>query len=128
DIGGLRGGEEALRQSEAESRRLLEFHDAVMANMGEGLYAVDAQGFVTYMNPAAERLFGWTNAELLGQKMHDRTHYRHPDGRPFPIEEFAGFHVLHEGKALNADRSGRTRPPRSPGAPANSRRLPPPLR
>src|SRR5262249_39995407 len=26
--------EEALRQSEAESRRLLEFHEAVMANMG----------------------------------------------------------------------------------------------
>src|SRR5262249_30886686 len=56
--------EEALRQSEAESRRLLEFHEAVMADMGEGLYAVDTQGFVTYMNPAAERLFGWTSAEL----------------------------------------------------------------
>src|SRR5207302_5735467 len=28
--------EEALRQSEAESRRLLELHEAVMANMGAG--------------------------------------------------------------------------------------------
>src|SRR5262245_42899067 len=100
DITDLKRADETLRQSEAQSRRLLEFHDAVMANMGEGLYAVDAQGFVTYMNPAAERLFGWTSAELLGQKMHDRTHYRHPDGKPFPIEECAGFHVLHEGKAL----------------------------
>src|SRR5262245_48807961 len=100
DITDFKRAEEALRQSEAESRRLLEFQEAVMANMGEGLYAVDTQGFVTYMNPAAERLFGWTSAELLGQKMHDRTHYRHADGRPFPIEECAGFHVLHEGKAL----------------------------
>src|SRR5262249_41961924 len=58
------------------------------------------QGLVTYINPAAERLFGWTRAELLGQKMHDKTHYRRPDGRPFPIEECAGFRVLHEGKVL----------------------------
>src|SRR5437667_5919086 len=71
-----------------------------MANMGEGLYAVDTQGLVAYMNPAAESLFGWTSAELLGRKMHDMTHYKHPDGRPFPIEECAGFQVLHQGKVL----------------------------
>ena len=92
--------QEALRQSEAESRRLLAFHEAVMANMGEGLYAVDTQGLVTYMNPAAERFFGWASAELLGRKLHDMTHYRHPNGAPFPIEECAGFRVLHEGKVL----------------------------
>jgi PAS domain S-box-containing protein len=92
--------EEALRQSEERTRRLLEFHEAVMANMGEGLYAVDTQGLVTYMNRAAEGLFGWTSAELLGRKMHDMTHYKHPDGTPFPIEECAGFQVLHEGKVL----------------------------
>jgi PAS domain S-box-containing protein len=100
DITDLKRAEEALRQSEAESRRLLEFHEAVMTNMGEGLYAVDTQGFVKYMNPAAERLFGCTSAELLGQRMHDKTHYLHPDGRPFPIEECPGFRVLHEGKVL----------------------------
>jgi PAS domain S-box-containing protein len=32
--------------------------------------------------------------------MHDVTHYQHPDGRPFPIEECSGFRVLKEGKAL----------------------------
>ncbi len=56
-----------------------------MANMEEGMYAVDTQGLVTYMNPAAERLFEWKSAELQGRKMHDMTHYEHPDGRPFPI-------------------------------------------
>src|SRR5438132_4605698 len=94
------GAEEAERGQRQQLQVTLQFHQAVMANMGEGLYAVDTQGLVTYMNPAAESLFGWTSAELLGRKMHDLTHYRHPDGRPFPVEECAGFRVLHEGQAL----------------------------
>jgi PAS domain S-box-containing protein len=32
--------------------------------------------------------------------MHDVTHYKHPDGRPFPIEECPEFQVLGEGKGL----------------------------
>jgi PAS domain S-box-containing protein len=100
DVTERRRTEAALRQSEAETRRLLEFHEAVMANMGEGIYTVDAKGLVTYMNPAAERMFGWEHGELLGRRMHDMTHYKRPDGSPFPIEECSGFKVLHEGKVL----------------------------
>jgi PAS domain S-box-containing protein len=100
DINDRKRAEGALQQSEAQARELLDYHRAVMANMGEGLYTIDTQGLVTYMNPAAESLFGWKIAELLGRRMHDVTHYQHPDGRPFPIEECAGFQVLHEGKVL----------------------------
>jgi PAS domain S-box-containing protein len=88
------------KRAEEGLRRAMEFDEAVMANMGEGLYTVDAQGLVTSMNPAAEKLFGWTLDELRGRKMHDMTHYKHPDGRPYPAEECAGFQVLKEGKTL----------------------------
>jgi PAS domain S-box-containing protein len=99
-ITGQKRAAETLRQSEERSRQLLEFHKAVTTNMGEGLYAVDTNGLVTYMNPAAEKLFGWKSSELLGRRMHDITHYKHPDGSPFPIQDCAGFRVLHEGKSL----------------------------
>jgi PAS domain S-box-containing protein len=92
--------QEALRQSETQTRRLLDYHQAVTANMGEGLYTLDAHGVVTYVNPAAERMFGWTSGELLGRRMHEVTHYSHPDGRPFAIEECAGFQVLRSGTAV----------------------------
>ena len=88
------------KRAEEALRRALAFDQAVMTNMGEGLYTVDAQGLVTSMNPAAEKLFGWKLDELLGKRMHDITHYKHPDGRPFPPEECAGFRVLKEGKKL----------------------------
>ncbi len=88
------------KEAEQALRRTLGFNEAIMMNMGEGLYTVDAEGLVTFMNPAAERLFGWTLDELRGKKMHDVTHYKHPDGTPFPAEECAGFQVLRKGKTL----------------------------
>jgi two-component system CheB/CheR fusion protein len=89
------------RQAEDRLRRAMEFAETVMTNMGEGLYTVDGEGLVTFMNPAAEKLFGWTLDELRGKKMHEVTHYQHRDGTPFPAEECAGFHVLRESKVLN---------------------------
>jgi PAS domain S-box-containing protein len=92
--------EQALRESEAQQRQTSKFNQAVMANMGEGLYTLDTRGLVTYINPAAERLFGWSSTELLGRKMHDVTHYRYPDGRPFPADKCAGLQVLQAGTVL----------------------------
>ena len=93
DITGRKQKDEALR-------RAAEFDEAVMANMGEGLYTVDGQGLVTFLNPAAEKMFGWKLADLRGKKMHDTTHYKHRDGRPYPAEECSGLQVLRSGKTL----------------------------
>lgn len=92
--------EGALRESEEQLRLTLQFNQAVMANMGEGLYVLDTRGLVTYINPIAERLFGWSSAELLGRKMHDITHYKHADGTLFPADDCPGLQVLQEGVAL----------------------------
>jgi PAS domain S-box-containing protein len=81
---------------EAELRRVSEFNETIIGNMGEGLYTVDANGMVTSVNPAAEQLFGWTRAELLGRRMHDVIHYAYPDGSPFPAEECSGLQVLRD--------------------------------
>jgi PAS domain S-box-containing protein len=54
-----------------------------MNNVASGVYTLDLEGMVTYVNPAAENMFGWTNAELVGHRMHDVIHYKHPDGTPF---------------------------------------------
>src|SRR5205823_10611831 len=82
DITDRKKGEEALRESEARFRHLFESSQAVMNTVAEGLYTVDAHGRVTYMNLAAEALFGWTSAELMGREMHDATAYMHSDGTP----------------------------------------------
>ena len=74
----------SFERTDLERQRTMAFDHAVMTNMNEGLYTVDGHGLVTFMNPAAERLFGWTLDELRGRKMHDATHHTHRDGTPFP--------------------------------------------
>jgi PAS domain S-box-containing protein len=85
--------EKALRESEERFR-------SAMNNMAEGLYMVDSEGLATYVNPSAEKMFGWSAAELLGKKVHDITHYKHPDGSPFPAADCPGLQVLERGIEL----------------------------
>lgn len=42
---------------------------ALLAAIGDAVIVSDVQGKVTVWNPAAERLFGWTAAEAIGQSM-----------------------------------------------------------
>ena len=91
-----------LEQAQESLQRAKQFDDAVMENMGEGLYTVDSQGSVTFMNPAAEELFGWTFDELRGRNIHEAVHYKYPDGSPFPAEECRNLQVLRFGETLTA--------------------------
>jgi PAS domain S-box-containing protein len=82
-------------------RRAVEFDEAALKSLGEGLYTLDTNGLVTSMNPAAEELLGWSFAELRGKEMHDMTHHHYRDGRPFPSSECASIQLLtHDGKPL----------------------------
>ncbi len=59
-------------------------HAAVVAAIGDAVIVSDVQGNVTAWNPAAERLFGWTAAEAIGQSMEmiipQRLRKRHWEG------------------------------------------------
>jgi two-component system sensor kinase FixL len=54
---------ERLRQSEARWRTVIE--SAV-----DGIVVIDARGRIEAFNPAAERLFGYQEAEVLGRNVH----------------------------------------------------------
>ncbi len=66
----------------------------------DALYLLNARGYVTYLNPAAERMFGWSLDALRGTTLHDAIHSKHPEGTPFPISECPLGQVLLSGKTL----------------------------
>ena len=53
-------------ESERALREASNYLRAVTDSVGEGLFTLDTEGRVTYMNPAAEQLLGWSCEELDG--------------------------------------------------------------
>ena len=65
-------------------RRVLE---TIAENATLALFVMDARQQCTYMNPAAERLTGFTLGEVQGRALHDVIHHTRPDGSPYPLAE-----------------------------------------
>src|SRR5579863_4776983 len=98
-----------LRTAEASHLRTLIFLRAVTDNLGEGTYALDTHGRVTFMNPAAERMLGWTEAELRGKEMHQTIHFQHADGSPFPSDQCPLLQVIRSGRTERVEDDTFTR-------------------
>jgi diguanylate cyclase (GGDEF)-like protein/PAS domain S-box-containing protein len=58
-----------LKTAEAQVAEERERFRVTLESIGEGVIAADAEARVTYMNPAAEKLTGWAEADALGQKL-----------------------------------------------------------
>jgi PAS domain S-box-containing protein len=86
-----------------------EFRSVVVENMAEGLYALDADGLVTYLNPAGSRMLGWAEAELVGRLMHDVVHFQRADGTPVRRDDCPILQVLNQGRNVRIIEEAFTR-------------------
>ncbi|HYP01975.1 MAG TPA: CHASE domain-containing protein [Pyrinomonadaceae bacterium] len=88
------------KRAEESLRYQLSLTSAITKNTAEGLCLLDAEGRLTFMNPAAEVMLGWKEAELKGRVLHDAVHYLKPDGTPFPLSECPLLEVLNLKAAI----------------------------
>ncbi len=85
----------------AERRRVEELNRLITTNVAEGICFMNEFGILTFVNPAAQEILGWTEAELLGEVLHDKVHHTKPDGSPYPMEECPLAASLTEGTAIS---------------------------
>ncbi len=85
--------EQGLRESEKKLRD-------ITSHLAEGLYVMDGQGTITFMNPEAERLLGWTMDELNKKGAHNLVHFRKADGTVLPFESCEIHNVINTGKSF----------------------------
>lgn len=90
DITERKLAEEAIQQNEKKLRD-------ITASLGEGLYVLNDKGEVTFMNPEAERLLGWTEGELRHKNIHDAIHSRKPNGSPLSFDDCKMHNVIQLG-------------------------------
>ena len=81
-------------------QKQLDLMQAITSTAPDGLFLLDAEGRLTFMNPAGERLCGYTMRELQGKNVHDLCHYKSRDGSPLPRSECAVARACASGHTL----------------------------
>jgi PAS domain S-box-containing protein len=69
----------------------------IASSLAEGIYVMNQEGNIVFINPEAERLLGWTMSELNNRNAHDVIHYMKADGSPLPFKECRMHKVIENG-------------------------------
>ena len=91
------------KDAQAALDQLSRQHEMVLKSAGEGIFGLDRNGNVTFVNPAASRISGWSIQELLGRQIHNILHHSRPDGTSYPSEECPIYVALRIGAVHGSD-------------------------
>ena len=69
----------------------------LLSAVGDGIYSIDSEGLATYVNPAAARMLGWEQDEMIGKNIHRIHHHSHADGSHYPVEDCPIYKAVHDG-------------------------------
>ncbi|MCW3016396.1 MAG: Two-component hybrid sensor and histidine kinase regulator [Solirubrobacterales bacterium] len=82
---------------------LLAQNESLLNSAGEGIFGIDGDGRITFVNPAATRMTGYESDELIGLSKHDLIHHTRPDGTPYPVQDSPVTAALQQGTVQSAD-------------------------
>jgi PAS domain S-box-containing protein len=78
-------------------------YDLILNSAGEGIFGLDLNGKVSFVNPTAARLTGYDASELIGRNIHAMLHHTKADGTPHPQEECPIYASLKSGETRLVD-------------------------
>ena len=85
-----------LMQTEARASHILD-------SSADGLYGIDRDGIITFINPAACAILGYSAEQLVGQPAHALFHHSKADGSPYPVDECPSNNALRLGDKVRVD-------------------------
>ncbi|WP_162136947.1 PAS domain S-box protein [Magnetospirillum molischianum] len=85
-----------LESAEARLRLILE-------STADGIYGVDIEGRITFVNPGVGAILGWRPEQLIGRTSLEMLHHSYPDGRPFPRDACPLIETLRTGIVHRVD-------------------------
>lgn len=86
----------ALLETEAKASHILQ-------SSADGLYGMDANGILTFINPAGCAMLGYTAEQLVGREIHPLIHHTKPDGTVYPASECLALASLNLGHTVRVD-------------------------
>ena len=91
------------RLAQAQLEKINRQHQLILHSIAEGIYGIDLQGRVTFINPAGASLLGYAIEELLGKPIHETIHHTHPDGTRYDRGNCPLHGVFLRGTSQHAD-------------------------
>jgi diguanylate cyclase (GGDEF)-like protein/PAS domain S-box-containing protein len=99
----------AHKSIEKERKRL----GGILRSVGEGVYGVDSDGHISFINPACRRILGYESEErLIGKSAKELFHYADAEGNPIEHEHcflqktYAGGDPIHAWETVFWHKSG----------------------
>lgn len=99
----MRGGIATWQRVERVFQDIERENQLILRAAGEGIYGVNAEGKTTFVNPAAERMLGWTAEELVGKEIHPIVHHTHHDGRHYHNHDCPIYAAFRDGAVHQVD-------------------------
>lgn len=94
-----------LQENKRDSKKIQQktaIDEAVLESIGDGLVVMDKLGIITYVNPALERMVGWTSDEIIGNSIVDTLIMENEKGEQVSYNEEVLAKVL-SGEVVVAD-------------------------
>jgi two-component system, OmpR family, sensor histidine kinase VicK len=81
----LCNGMDVTEQHDAEEALLLATRqrELILESAGDGIFGIDLEGKITFINNAGAEMLSYTPDQLAGQDVHDLIHHSHADGTPY---------------------------------------------
>jgi PAS domain S-box-containing protein len=103
NIGTQIGQFAARKRAEEEKEKVTKERVQLLDCASEGIYGLDLNGCITFMNRAAARMFGCDPAEVSGKNSHALFHHTYPDGTAYALEDCPTVQVLKTGEGARID-------------------------
>jgi PAS domain S-box-containing protein len=87
------------KHAEEMLKQLTTQQQLILNAVGQGIYGVDNNGYVTFINPAAEKMLGWKYKELIGKRLHDIIHYTKNDQKtPLTYTQCPNYNKIQQNE------------------------------
>lgn len=92
-----------LKTKRAKLENEVRIRHGLLDALGEGVYGVNHSGRCIFINPAALKMLGFNEVEVIGTDQHVLFHHHRPDKTPYPVYDCPVYLSLLDGKTRSTE-------------------------
>ena len=95
-------GIDITEKTDAENKlhALMRQRESILESVGDGIYGMDMEGCILFVNRVGAHMLGFEPEELEGREIHPLIHHSRADGTPYPWEDCPIQKTRHRHTAI----------------------------